>query len=198
MLPKERGWRGARLPSSGGLRWGPSPAQQGRKPAPSEGRPYLEPGRTLPRAAGAGLADRADRAGAEGGVPAQQRRREAAAQAEPRAAARATGDLRPGRTTGGAAGAAGRAPRDAGLRRAGQKCPGVGTGTSTGRLNRDPTAGCQERSPSPWGAHATTGSSGLCERFRRRSRSPAPSICTHLPGCRRSPLPGPWGWALLL
>lgn len=102
----------------------PSFRARGRlSPTPGEGRPYLEPGRTprRPRGAGPGLTDQA---GAEGGVPALWLQREAAARAGPRAAARATRDLRLGRTTAGAAGAAGRA---AGLRPAerGPEPPGA-------------------------------------------------------------------------
>lgn len=91
-------------------------------------RTWSRGGRTAtPGEPGPGLEDQA---GAEGGVPAlrrRRRRREAAARAGPRAAARATADLRPGRTTGGAAGATGRAPRGAGLRRADPESPGSGS-----------------------------------------------------------------------
>lgn len=89
--------------------WGPGVGSlacaTGAKPRAQCGSPIPGAGADAAPVTGAGLADQA---GAEGGVPAQQRRREAAAQTEPRAAATATRDLRPGRTTGGAAGAAGR------------------------------------------------------------------------------------------
>lgn len=124
--------------------WGPSPSQQGLSPAPSEGRPYLEPGRTLPRVTGAGLAHQA---GAEGGVPAHQRRREAARRLSPGRLPGQPGICGQAVPLAARRGRRGGAGRGAGLRRADHELPGVGTGTSAGRLDRDPTAGCRERSP---------------------------------------------------
>lgn len=139
-----------------GVRSGvPSPRDRScLSPAPSEGRPYLEPRRThrRPRGAGAGPGDQA---GAEGGVPALGRRREAAARAGPRAAARATGDLRPGRTTGSAAGATGRRPAEGGPRMA-------WPGSARRRYGRPSPPG-SEKLPGPWRAHATAGPRS-CER----------------------------------
>lgn len=144
---------------------------------------------------------RADQTGAEGGVPALRRRREAAAQAGPRAAARATRDLLPGCTTGRAAGAAGRAPRGACLRGGGTPTPGGGHSAGTGGGTRqDPTAGVG-KAPQPLEcAHHHRVLRALSTRFRRRSWSHRPPLHTptHLPQCRRSPLPGPWRWALVL
>lgn len=71
---------------------------------------YAPPPRVTPARPG-------PRADAEGGVPALPQLREEAARVGPRAAARATRDLRPGRTTSDTAGAARLAPWGAGLRR---------------------------------------------------------------------------------
>lgn len=90
-------------------------------------RTWSRGGRTAsPQEPGPGLADQA---GAGGGVPALRWQREAAARAGAPAAARATRDLRPGHTTGdaaGAAGAAGRAPQGAGLQKADPEPLGAG------------------------------------------------------------------------
>lgn len=95
----------------------------------------------------------ADQAGADGGVPALGRQREAAARAGPRAAARVTRDLRLGRTTGCATGATGRRPAEGVPRMA-----GVGAAQVPATL----PSGVRKAPSGLRRAHATGGSSGLC------------------------------------
>lgn len=96
---------------------GSRPSRQ-ELPSPSlnEGLPYLELSR-MHRPAGITRARLGRRADAEGGVPALPQLREEAVRAGPRAAARATRDLRPGCTTFDTAGAARLAPCGTSLRR---------------------------------------------------------------------------------
>jgi hypothetical protein len=90
--------------------------QELSSPSLNEGLPYLELSR-MHRPAGITRARPGHRADAEGGVPALPQLREEAVRAGPRAAARATRDLRPGCTTIDMAGAARLAPWGTGLRR---------------------------------------------------------------------------------
>lgn len=195
MLPKERDWRGARPPSSGDPERGPWHSRQGlSKPGARCGSPV--PGDAedapLPGVRGRGLADPA---GAEGGVPARRRRRRLGSgrlPGQPGICGRAV----PLAARQGRAGGHRRTPACRGRTPNSRRPPPHGYERWEARPG--PNRWGRESSPAPGACTPPPGPRGSERVSGDGPRAAPPSIYTHLRWCRRSPLPGPWRWALLL